>query len=45
MDENLAREMIGKVVLVGATVKNREEEILSYEQYFGTVIRISEKEV
>lgn len=44
MDESLIAEMIGKVVLVGVTVRSRKEEIIGQEQYFGTVLRISERD-
>jgi hypothetical protein len=42
MDEVLAKTMIGKVVLVSVTVRARDESILGEEQYFGTILRISE---
>ena len=44
MDEQLASEMIGKVVLVGVTMLNRNDEVLSQEQYFGTILRINEED-
>src|ERR1043165_3971334 len=44
MNEILAQKMIGKIVLVGVTIKNKNEEILKQEQLFGTVLRINEKE-
>ena len=44
MDEQLASEMIGKVVLVGVTMLNRNDEVLSKEQYFGTILRINEED-
>lgn len=44
MDEKIAKEMIGKVVLVGVTARNHGDEILGQEQYFGTVLRVSEEE-
>ena len=44
MDEQLASEMIGKVVLVGVTMLNRNDEVLSQEQYFGTILRIYEED-
>jgi hypothetical protein len=42
MDEILARKMLGTVVMVGVTIMNRREEVQGHEQYFGTVVRISE---
>lgn len=44
MGEQLASEMIGKVVLVGVTMLNRNDEALSQEQYFGTILRINEED-
>jgi hypothetical protein len=44
MDNSSAMDMIGKVVLVGVTVRNRAEEVLREEQYYGTILRISEKD-
>jgi hypothetical protein len=42
MDESLAQKMIGTTVLVGVTIMNRRDEVAGHEQYFGTVLRISE---
>ena len=44
MNEELAIKMIGKVVLVGITVMEHNGEIIGYEQYYGTILRISEAE-
>lgn len=44
MDKNIAKEMLGKVVLVGITTMNRDDQALSQNQYFGTILRIGEDE-
>lgn len=44
MDETLAKQMLGTVVLVGVTIMNRRDEVEGHEQYFGTVLRISEED-
>ena len=40
-DEDEARSIVGKHILVGVTHRNRAEEILEFEQFHGTIIRAS----
>jgi len=42
-DDDIARELIGKTVLVGLTHSNRDGEVVRREQFFGTVISADRK--
>jgi len=42
--EEDAQSILGKTLLVGVTYKNNSEEIIEVEQFYGTIIRASEKE-
>lgn len=44
MDERTAKEMIGKLVLVGVNEMSTEGAVLSQAQYYGIVLRISDKD-
>lgn len=41
IDQKKAKEMIGKVVLVGVTYQNVEGEETGLDQFFGKVLRIN----
>lgn len=41
IDPEKVKAMIGKVVLVGVTRRDRAEKIVGIEQYFGKVLRIN----
>jgi hypothetical protein len=41
-DEDEARLLIGKRILVGLTRRNSADEVLGYEQFHGRIIRVSE---
>ncbi|WP_407910609.1 hypothetical protein, partial [Lysobacter claricitrinus] len=44
IDEEKAREMTGKVVLVGVSWCNAAGDVLEDKQCFGTVLRVNSKE-
>lgn len=44
MDKNIAKGMLGKVVLAGITTLSGDDQTLSQNQYFGTILRIGEDE-
>ena|ERR1044071_4259700 len=44
INKKKASEMIGKIVLVGLTYRNEQDEITDIRQYFGIVDRINTQE-
>ncbi len=45
MDELSFQDLLGKTILVGLSYRNKNGEIVEREQYWGTVIESSEKQI
>jgi len=43
-DEDAARDIVGKYILVGITQRNHSDEITGIEQFHGEIVRASKSE-
>jgi len=44
INQSVAKQMLNKTIITGITYMNEEDELVERKQFFGTIVRINEKE-